>query len=71
MDTICDLKNPFEEYHMPVLRLLVKGKTANEISTILDRPFETVISQVKRMQTLAGTHKTAELTYFAGLYRWV
>ncbi|HEX7415354.1 MAG TPA: hypothetical protein VF411_15020 [Bacteroidia bacterium] len=71
MDTICYLKNPLEEHHMPVLRLLVKGKTVDEICTTLDRPFDTVISQVKRMQTLVGTSKTSELTYIAGWNRWV
>ena len=66
-----DFKNPLEEHHLPVLALLVKGKSVKKISEELDRPFDTVRSQVKRMHVLAGTIKTAELTYLAGKHKWV
>jgi DNA-binding NarL/FixJ family response regulator len=64
------LQNPFEENQMPVLKLLVKGKSVEDIALELGRPYETVNSQVKRMMVLAGACKNTELTYIAGKNRW-
>ncbi len=64
------IKNPFEEHHQPVLAMLVRGKNQKQISINLDRPLETVRSQIKRMHQLAGA-KTVELAYLAGKHRWI
>ena len=64
------IKNPFEQHHQPVLALLIKGKNQKQISMELDRPLETIRSQIKRMHQLAGA-KTIELAYLAGKHNWI
>ncbi len=67
----CDeVENPFEEKHMPALLLLMKGKNARQIAAELSRPYDTVVSQIKRLHNLAGVNKTSELIHLSSWNRW-
>jgi len=62
--------NPLLDNHMPVLASIFEGKAVALIADELHRPYETVVSQVKRMMSLTGTHKVTEFVRVATLNRW-
>jgi len=64
------LENPLLDNHMPVLIGISEGKAVSEIACQLRRPYETVVSQVKRMLYLTGTHKVSEFVRVATLNLW-
>jgi DNA-binding NarL/FixJ family response regulator len=64
------LPNPFTEKQMPVLIGIMECKGIKVIASELKRPFETVRSQVKSMQSDTGARNSLELAMLSALNGW-